>query len=52
MRGARQRRQNGDTASSRCRYKGTAGMDRWVDLGVIADNLINIGRVMEEATEP
>ena len=32
----------------RCRYKGTAGMKRWVGLGVVADNLINIGRVMEK----
>jgi IS5 family transposase len=31
----------------RCRYKGSAGMKRWVGLGVVADNLINIGRVME-----
>jgi IS5 family transposase len=30
----------------RCRYKGTDGMKRWVGLGVIADNLINIGRVL------
>ncbi len=37
---------------SRCRYKGSVGMDRWVGLGVIADNLINIGRVMEQAAEP
>jgi transposase, IS5 family len=37
---------------SRCRYKGPAGMDRWVGFGVIADNLINIGRVMEQAAEP
>jgi len=28
----------------RCRYRGEAGMQRWVGLGVIADNLINIGR--------
>jgi IS5 family transposase len=27
----------------RCLYKGDAGMQRWVGLGVIADNLINIG---------
>src|ERR1041384_157984 len=27
---------------NRCRYKGDAGMKRWVGLGVIADNLINI----------
>ena len=30
----------------RSRYKGDAGMQRWVGLGVIADNLINISRVM------
>jgi transposase, IS5 family len=35
---------------NRCRYKGDAGMKRWVGLGVIADNLINIGRVL--ATRP
>lgn len=28
----------------RCRYRGTAGMDRWVGLGVIANNLWAIGR--------
>jgi IS5 family transposase len=33
----------------RCLYKGEAGMHRWVGLGVIADNLINIGRAMEQA---
>jgi IS5 family transposase len=33
---------------NRCRYKGDAGMKRWVGLGVIADNLINIGRAMEK----
>jgi len=27
-------------------------MDRWVGLGVITDNLINIGRAMEQAAEP
>jgi IS5 family transposase len=30
----------------RCRYRGDDGMKRWVGLGVIADNLINIGRVL------
>jgi IS5 family transposase len=35
---------------SRCRYKGSVGMHRWVGLGVIADTLINIGRAVEEAT--
>jgi IS5 family transposase len=29
-----------------CRYKGDDGMKRWVGLGVIADNLITIGRAM------
>ena len=29
---------------SRCRYHGLQGMRRWVGLGVIADNLINLGR--------
>jgi IS5 family transposase len=28
----------------RCRYHGEDGMNRWVGLGVIADNLINIAR--------
>lgn len=28
----------------RCRYRGLEGMRRWVGLGVIADNLINLGR--------
>jgi IS5 family transposase len=28
---------------NRSRYKGVAGMQRWVGLGVIADNMINIG---------
>lgn len=28
----------------RCRYRGQDGMKRWVGFGVIADNLINIGR--------
>ena len=31
---------------NRCRYKGDAGMQRWVGLGVIADNLITIGRAI------
>ena len=28
----------------RCRYKGSAGMERWVGLGVIANNLLAIAR--------
>ena len=31
---------------NRCRYHGADGMKRWVGLGVIADNLINIGRYL------
>lgn len=30
----------------RCRYRGQHGMKRWVGLGVIGDNLINIGRAL------
>ena len=37
---------------NRCRYKGEAGMKRWVGLGVIADNLLNIGRAMEKQSVP
>src|SRR6516225_4070303 len=33
---------------NRCRYKGPAGMKRWVGLAVISDNLINIGRALAE----
>lgn len=29
---------------ARCRYRGADGMRRWVGLGVIADNLVNMGR--------
>jgi transposase, IS5 family len=30
----------------RCRYRGINGMKRWVGLGVIADNLVNLGHAM------
>ena len=33
---------------ARCRYRGLVGMKRWVGFGVIADNIVNIGRVMEK----
>jgi IS5 family transposase len=33
----------------RCLYRGTEGMKRWVGLGVLADNLINIGNAMARA---
>src|SRR5262249_5697817 len=31
---------------NRCRYRGDEGMKKWVGLGVIADNLINIGKIV------
>ena len=34
------------------RYKGYLGMNRWVGLGVIADNLVNIGRALERQAIP
>ena len=34
---------------NRCRYTGDAGMKRWVGLGVIGDNLINLGRALARA---
>src|SRR6478672_11752933 len=37
---------------NRCRYKGDAGMKRWVGLSMIADNIINIGRAMEKRAAP
>jgi transposase, IS5 family len=33
----------------RCLYRGAEGMKRWVGLGVLADNLINIGKVLAVA---
>ncbi|MBV8136667.1 MAG: ISNCY family transposase [Deltaproteobacteria bacterium] len=35
---------------NRCRDKGELGMQRWVGLGVMADNLINIGRLLAHPT--
>ncbi len=32
-----------------CRYRGAEGMKRWVGLGVIADNLINIRNALAVA---
>jgi IS5 family transposase len=34
---------------NRCLYRGQEGMQRWVGLGVIADNLINIGHHLASA---
>jgi IS5 family transposase len=36
---------------NRCRYKGLPGIRRWVGLGVIADNLINIGHALVPSAE-
>jgi IS5 family transposase len=36
---------------NRCRYKGLPGIQRWVGLGVIADNLINIGHALAFSVE-
>jgi len=36
----------------RCRYRGYVGINRWVGLGVIADNVINIGRAIERRVVP
>ena len=33
---------------NRCRYRGFEGMQRWIGLGVIADNIIQIGRRLAE----
>jgi transposase, IS5 family len=30
----------------RCRYRGLDGMKRWVGLGILADNLINMGKAL------
>jgi len=32
---------------NRCRYLGDNDMKRWVGLGVISDNLINIGHAID-----
>ena len=36
----------------RSRYKGQQGMKRWVGLGVIADNLINLGGYLVKSRKP
>ncbi len=36
------------TGLRRCQYKGFEGMQRWVGFGVIADNLLNVGRVLHQ----
>ncbi len=33
----------------RCLYRGVDGMKRWVGLGVLADNVINIGKMLTVA---
>ena len=34
----------------RCHYKGYIGMNCWVGLGVIADNVVNIGQALKRQT--
>src|SRR5271170_7340041 len=34
---------------TRCRYPGMEGMKRWVGMGVLADNVINLGKALAEA---
>ena len=34
------------------RLKGDIGMNRWVGLGVIADNVVNIGRAIQKQAIP
>jgi transposase, IS5 family len=36
---------------NRCRYRGLPGIQRWVGLGVIADNLINLGHELAPSPE-
>lgn len=36
---------------NRCRYKGMPGIQRWVGLGVVADNLINIGHALAASAD-
>ena len=43
---------SGEMALDRCRYRSDDGMQRWVGLGVISDNLLNIGRVMSARAAP
>jgi IS5 family transposase len=33
---------------NRCRYKGASGMKRWTGFGVLAGNLINIGKAIDK----
>jgi hypothetical protein len=43
---------SGATASTAAVNKGLVGMHRWVGLGVIADNIINIGRALQKPAAP
>jgi transposase, IS5 family len=36
---------------NRCRYKGMPGIQRWVGLGIIADNLINLGDALAPSAD-
>ena len=39
-------REEREARDHRCRYRGDTGMKRWVGLGVLGDNLINLGVVL------
>ncbi len=45
-------RRSGAGSAPQCRYKSDVGMHRCVGLGVIADNLDNIGRAMKKEAAP
>ena len=49
MRGHPKRRQAPNGWPNRCRYKGDAGMKRWVGLGVIADTSTSAGALDKQA---
>ena len=36
---------------TRCRYKGLVGMNRWVGLGVIGDNLLTLGNALAKTPD-
>ena len=36
----------------RCRYKGHVGIDRWIGLGIVADNVVNIGQALKRRAKP
>jgi hypothetical protein len=45
-------RVSGIDVTTRPGHRREAGMKRWVGLGVIADNIVNIGRAMQKQEAP